>query len=128
MDLFPAAMAAIKARLVATLSVPVYDSVPPRAGQTFVTVGEGFVRSGRANDYQWQELAVEIHSWDSSTRDRSVVYELQSDIRDALHDYALTVPGGDVTWCRCEFGQTWLDEDGLTVHGVQRAEIRVTNN
>jgi hypothetical protein len=111
-------------KLTAALAVPVYDSVPPGAGDKYVTMGNHTVADESAKDKDGQELTIEVHQWDSTHRGRMGVLELQGTIYSALHNAALTVDGAEVSYCWFEFSTSFLDEDGLTMHGVMRFRVR----
>ena len=123
-DAVAAVQRAIVARLSAGLPVKVYDFVPPDAGDKYVSMGSHTVVDASAKDANGQELTVEVHQWDSTHRGRMGVLNLQSQIYAALHNADLTLDGFGLTYIWYEFSTSFLDEDGLTMHGVMRFRVR----
>jgi Protein of unknown function (DUF3168) len=123
-DATKAVQKAIHQELSAVLPVPVYDYVPPDAGNKYVTMGSHTVVDASAKDVDGQELTIEVHQWDSTHRGRMGVLDMQGRIYNALHDANLTVDGFGLTYIWFEFSTSFLDEDGLTMHGVLRFRVR----
>lgn len=123
-DAAKAVQKAIIDTLTPTITVPVYDFVPPDAGEKYVTMGSHIVEDASAKDLSGQELVIELHQWDSTHRGRMGILELQRLTHEALHNANLTVAGFGLTYIWFEFSTSFLDEDGLTMHGVMRFRVR----
>lgn len=123
-DAIAAVQRAVVAKLSSTLSVSVYDFVPPDAGDKYVSMGSHTVADSSSKDMDGQELTIEVHQWDSTHRGRMGVLNLQSAIYNALHNADLTIEGFGLTFIWFEFSTSFLDEDGLTMHGVMRFRVR----
>lgn len=106
------------------LTVPVYDDVPPTSPQKFVTVSMGTEMPADAKDISGQDITIEVHQWDSVSRNRSGVLDLQNAIYNTVHNASLAVDGFSLTYIWFEFSTSFLDEDGLTMHGVMRFRVR----
>lgn len=115
---------AIVAKLDDALDVSVYDFVPPDAGDKYVSLGSHTVVDASSKDTEGQEATVEVHQWDSTHRGRMGVLNLQSAIYAALNNAELTIDGFGLTYIWFEFSTSFLDEDGLTMHGVMRFRVR----
>lgn len=123
-DAIAAVQRAVVAKLSSTLSVSVYDFVPPDAGDKYVSMGSHTVVDASAKDVAGQEMTMEVHQWDSTHRGRMGVLNLQSAIYGALNNASLTLEGFGLTYIWYEFSTSFLDEDGLTMHGVMRFRVR----
>lgn len=123
-DAIKAVQKAVIAKLGQTLSVPSYDFVPPDAGDKYVTMGSHTVADAPSKDIDGEEMTVEVHQWDSTHRGRMGVLAMQGEIYTALHNASLTVDGFSLTYIWFEFSTSFLDEDGLTMHGVMRFRVR----
>lgn len=106
--------------------VPVYDDVPPSSPGRFVTVASGIETPANMKGLKGQETIVEVHQWDSSVRGRMGVLALQGTIYTALDGASIPISGLDLTSIDHEFSTNFLDEDGLTIHGVMRFRVRTT--
>lgn len=115
---------AIVSALSSALTVPIYDSVPPSSGDKYVTVGSHTVTDASDKGMDGQELTIEVHQWDSTNRSRQGVLTLQGAIYNALHNADLPINGVSLTYMWFEFSTSFLDEDGLTMHGVMRFRAR----
>lgn len=115
---------AIYAALDSALDVPVYDRVPPNAPDRYVTIGEDTAVDVSSKDQPGAEITITCHAWDSTHRGRLGVKTLLADMYEALHDAPLTIDGAAVSYIWWEFADSFLDEDGLTYHGVSRYRVR----
>lgn len=106
----------------AVAPIAVHDHPPQESAFPYFTIGEaaGYYDGTKTED--GQEVTVNVHAW-SRYRGRKEVKELLGKVYDALHEKPLTVPGFNVSLVRFEFGDSALDEDGLTYHGVHRYRI-----
>lgn len=116
--------AAIIKALKTVLTVPVYDDVPPTNPLKFVTVDPGTATPSDAKDIDGQEIVVQVHQWDSDQRNRAGILALQETIYGALHNAQLTIANFGLTYIWYEFSTSFLDEDGLTMHGVMHFRVR----
>jgi hypothetical protein len=99
----------------------VYDHVPQGGDELFpyVVVGEAMVTPDDTDTSLGAQHALNLHAW-ARHRGRAEVKAIQDQIYDALHRVPLTV--GDAVFVdgQFEMAQDFVDEDGLTRHGVQR--------
>ena len=117
---------ALYARLAAVLApVAVYDHVPQVADPgsdvpfPYVTIGDDEAREWGTDTETGDETTITVHVW-SRERGRLETKQLQDSIRDALHDYNLTVAGYATVLLLWESSLTLEDPDGVTHHGVTR--------
>lgn len=116
--------AAVIKALKTSAGVPVYDAIPPTNPQRFVSVDVGAETPADAKDLTGQETIIRIHQWDSAQRDRGGVLELQRLIYNAMHNARFPIDGLSLTSIDYEFSDSFLDEDGITMHGVMHFRIR----
>lgn len=102
----------------------VYDHVPQDAAFPFVVIGDDTMIPFDTHSTIGGEHTVQVHTW-SRYRGNAETKQIQSQIYNALHRYALTVSGGTMVDCQCEYAETFLDADGLTMHGVTRFRVLV---
>lgn len=118
---------AIYDKLDADLSVSVIaaGNVPDSTVDQYVVIGLG-------PDIPWDtdgllgfEFTVTIHTWDTTAGNRSFVplNNIMGEISDSLNRAELTVMGYNVIGVDYEFGEPFVDPDGLTRHGVQRFRV-----
>jgi len=106
----------------------VFDHVPqttweaPNASGIFppyVVVGETEAREWDTKTEDGMEQTLMVHTW-SRGRGMKEPKQIMGAIVDALDQVALSVTGHDLVQFRFEFSETFLEDDGLTRHGVQR--------
>ena len=106
----------------------VFDHVPqdlwraPDASGGFppyVVIGLSTVREFDSKTENGCDQTLTIHTW-SRYRGFQETKEIMAAIVDALDQQGLSVVGHDLVQLRFEFSDTFLEEDGLTRHGVQR--------
>ena len=97
----------------------VYDHAPQDATFPYVVTGESTAVDWDTKSEDGMEQTLTVHSW-SRYRGLSEVKRIMAAVVDALDKQALSVTGHDLVQLRFEFSDTFLDEDGLTRHGVQR--------
>lgn len=111
---------AIFAALAAALTpVKVYDHAPQNQAFPYVTIGDDTQIDWSSKSMRGEEHTLTIHTW-SRARGRKYAKELLADIKEALHEVRLTLTGNFNVLTRFDFAQTFLDEDGITYHGVIR--------
>ena len=117
---------AVYSRLTSQLSETVYDDVPQDPTFPFVVIGDDTGIPFDTDDTTGTESTLTIHVW-SRYDGRSEVKGIMSDIYDALNRHSLSVTGANTIDCLYEFGETMLDPDMETRHGVMRFRLTVTN-
>lgn len=109
----------------------VYDHVPQEVSDDsdqdsgnfpYVRVGEFTAIPFDTHDSQGSDNTITIHSW-SRYRGMSEIKRIQRQVYLALHRFGLVVTGVDMIDCQWESADVFLDDDGLTRHGVQRFRI-----
>lgn len=110
---------AVYAVLSDALAVPVYDHVPQDAALPYVMIGDDTARDWSADDLSGEETTLSIHVW-SRYGGRREVKEIMAQIKGTLHEQMVTVLGHRLVLLRWEFAASFLEEDGLTRHGVMR--------
>lgn len=114
----------------APLDWPVFDGAAPEdEPYPFVVIGETTVADDGTKTEDGQDHTLVIHVWDRPadvggpvgfTRTKTIMGE----IRDLLHDKDdLDVTGHTVWMCRVEMQEAFLDDDGVTRHGVMRVRV-----
>lgn len=105
----------------------VFDHVPQKQMPPYVQVGEAVVQANDSEGVNGITVALRIHAWSNySGRDR--LHKMQMDIYRALHhaDFELT-EYSDVS-CDFSSGESFIDSDGKTRHGIQDFIIRADIN
>lgn len=102
--------------------VTVHDHVPPGTQCPYIAIGEDTAIDRGDKTNPGQETTITLHIW-SEYRGRREVKQIMAAIYDALHERDLTVSGQNVVLLRFDFSETFLDPDGLTMHGVVRYRI-----
>ena len=121
-DLQQAIYTRLKESMGPSSAVGLYDHVPQDAEPPYIVVGEDVTTPDDTDDSLGSQHALTIHTW-SSYRGQSEVKGVQQAIYTALHREPLFVEGAAVVDCVIESQETFLDEDGLTRHGVQRFRV-----
>lgn len=97
----------------------VFDRPPQGTAFPYVTLGEATVVDGSDKTNAGQEHTLTLHAW-SRERGRKEVKDIMAQVFEVLHDKAIAVTGFVLVNLRFEFGETMLDGDGLTHHGIAR--------
>lgn len=97
----------------------VFDWAPQGQATPYVTIGDDTSSDWSDKAVAGQEMTLTLHAW-AESRGRKTVKQILSHIHDALHRHALVVPGFTLVSLDFEFSETFLDEDGVTYHGVIR--------
>jgi hypothetical protein len=100
----------------------IYDHAPQTATFPYVVVGDDTAVAFNTHSSVGGDHTVTVHTW-SRERGRAQTKTMLRHIYDALNRYALTVSGATMIDCQCEHEQSFLDEDGLTRHGVARYRV-----
>jgi hypothetical protein len=103
----------------AVTPTPVYDAVPKGSAYPYVTVGEDVESEWDTKTDTGEDVDVVIHQW-SRYQGRKEIKDLQSSIYTALHYQGLTLEHGAIVLLKWQSSETFMDEDGVTRHGVMR--------
>ena len=110
----------------------IYDHVPqPESGKgddwfPYVVIGEDDINQWDTDTSDGYDLELMVHVWDRSLG-RLPTKEMQSAIHKALHRHKLALTDADTVFCHFQFGQTLMDPDGKTRHGIQRFRLVIDN-
>lgn len=110
------------AALVALVGARVYDRVPPSTAFPYVVIGDDTAVPFDTHSSVGARHTVTIHVW-SRDGGRDETKRIQQAIYDALHRNALVVAGAETVNCEWEFSESFLEQDGLTRHGVMRLAV-----
>jgi len=116
---------AIFTRLNTGLTVPVFDNVPDNQPKPYVVVGDDTVIEWDTDNNAGFEATITLHVW-SDYPGKAEVKTIQGEIYDLLHRAEFSVIGYNLINCSFEFGDTFLDVNGVTRHGVQRFRLILT--
>ncbi len=97
----------------------VFDHVPQDSDFPYVVIGEATTADWDTKTEDGMNQTLMIHSW-SRHRGLKEVKLMMAAVVDALDRQALSTTGHTLVQLRFEFSDTFLDQDGLTRHGVQR--------
>lgn len=103
----------------------VFDDVPQNYTQfPYVTIGEAQHNDWSTDTESGHEVTCVIHTWSRQTG-RAQTKLIQGAIYDALHRATLT--HDDVHFIDCQFlmSESFIDQDGLTRHGIQQFKILI---
>ena len=104
------------------LADSVYDHVPQEANFPYVVIGDDAYAPLDTHDTIGSDSTATVHTW-SRYRGLKETKQIQREIYNALHRHSLSVTGADTTDCQFIFGDIFLDQDGLTRHGVQQFRV-----
>jgi uncharacterized protein DUF3168 len=110
--------------LVTTLGADVYDHVPDAAAFPYVVIGNVTEGPRDTMGRTGRDLSVTIHVW-SQYPGMKQVKEIQSRVDELLDRWAPTVTGWSATQMQQEFFETFMDQDGITRHGVSRYGVHI---
>jgi hypothetical protein len=108
--------------LDSALSVPVYDHVDEPDKPPYVVVGEDTLNQWDTKSTNGFDALVTLHVW-SRYRGREECKSIQGDIYDAMHNQALSVSGYNHVLTQLDLEESFLDDDGLTRHGISRYRV-----
>lgn len=100
----------------------ILDHVPEGTAFPYVVLGEASVHPVDGHGAQGQEVILSIHTY-SRGSGMHQARQVMSAIYNALHQASFSVPNHNLALCQCMEGETTLEEDGITRHGVQRFQI-----
>jgi len=106
----------------------VYDSVPQDEEFPYVTIGEAIHSEDDTTGTIGHAVSALINCWTRFTptegsRGRLKTKQIQGEIFSALHRQNFSVAGYDVIDVAFEQSQSFVDQDGLTRHGVQNFRV-----
>lgn len=121
---------AVVAKLGAALSVPVVDApAPATLDLPYVTVDSATSEPWDTLDRDGEQVALTLSAWTGGdSRGKAAALDLIGQMRAALHEQPITVSGYVAIIVRADFQDVFLDQDGVTQHGVLRirAKLRAT--
>jgi hypothetical protein len=97
----------------------VFDHVPQGSAFPYLVIGESRAAPFDTKTEAGLEQRLTLHAW-SRYRGLKQIKEIMAAVLDVLDGQALTVSGQALILLRFEFATTFVDDDGLTRHGVQR--------
>ena len=118
---------AIFAALDGNIAAPVFDAVPENQTAPYIVIGDDTAVAFDADLQTGFDMTLTIHTW-SIYRGLKEVKTLMGEVYDLLNRATLAVSGYTVLDIVNEYGQPFLDGDGVTRHGVQRFRILLTKN
>lgn len=110
--------------------VSIYDHVPfepegaPDDNFPYGTVGDAEATPWDTDDTLGAEVETTVHMW-SRYKGRKEVDEALDAIYGLLHRAALTVAGHRVVDCLFTFSDVFVEEDGITRHGIIRFRLTI---
>ena len=108
------------AAVTALVSTRVYDELPAAAPTfPYITIGDDTVAEMGTKTTDISEHTITLHAW-SRDNSRKEAKQILDAIKATLHHNLLSVTGHAVVELHFEFGETLLDADGETWHGVHR--------
>jgi hypothetical protein len=107
---------------VMAIATGVFDHVPQGATFPYVVIGDDLASAVDTDDTLNADHVVTVHTW-SRYRGQKETKQLQQAVYAALHRGALTVASAVYVDCQAETQESFLDDDGLTRHGVQRFRV-----
>ena len=102
----------------------IYDHIPQGTEYPYINIGDDTSLEWDTDDSDGSENTLTIHVW-SRERGRREAKQIMEDIYNVLHRAELVITGIDAVYCYYDFGETYLDPDGVTRHGVIRFRIVV---
>lgn len=99
--------------------IQVYDNVPQNASFPYVAIGEDTAIEWETDEVKGTESTLTIHIW-SRQKSRVQTKTIMGQVYTALSRASLTLTAGTLVTIDFEFGETLLDADGETRHGIMR--------
>ena len=113
--------------ITSTYGANVYDFVPDNSAFPYVKIGEETSVDNGAKTLQGNEHTLVIHIF-SQYRGSKEVKNIMARIYALLHESNLSVTGASLVNLRFEFSDVIKENDGLTMHGLQRFRAIVFDN
>jgi hypothetical protein len=113
--------------ITSTLGADVYDFVPDNSAFPYVKVGEETSVDNGTKTLQGNEHTLVIHTF-SQYRGSKEVKNIMARIYTLLHESSLSVSGASLVNLRFEFSDVIKENDGLTMHGLQRFRAIIFDN
>lgn len=104
----------------------VYDDVPQDTDYPYIVIGDDTSEPFDSKTFDGFEVSVVIHSW-SRYSGKKQVKEMMGAVYNLLHNQQITVPDYHFVLCLLEFEETFLEDDGVTRHGIQRFNFIITD-
>lgn len=113
---------AVYATIDAAIMPPVYDAPAPiGSAPPYVTIDSVTSEPWDTLDRDGETVTATLSIWTGAeTRGKAAALELMGAMRAALHEQPITVAGYAVIITRVDFQDIFLDEDGVSQHGVMR--------
>jgi hypothetical protein len=127
-DFLTAAQEAIFDEINGAIDADVFDDVPflpegkPDEDFPYVVIGNDTAAPFDTDDIVGANITVTLHFWSRSSGMKEVK-ALMGDVYDLLNRSKLAASSAVVVDCLYEFGETMVDPDGRTRHGVQRYRL-----
>ena len=97
----------------------VFDHVPQGSAFPYLVIGDSRAAPFDTKTEAGLDQRLTLHSW-SRYRGLKQIKEIMAAVLDVLDGQTLAVSGHVLILLRFEFATTFVDDDGLTRHGVQR--------
>jgi hypothetical protein len=112
---------------VTSLVEGIFDSVPQGQAYPYITIGEDVHTEWDTATTDGSSCSISIHVWSRAgqKRGRMQTKEIQGAIYESLHKQELSLTGWDFVGVDCETSSSFVDQDGLTRHGVQIFRILI---
>ena len=106
-------------------SYSVYDDVSQDSAFPYYVIGDSTSNDFDTKTFNGLQTTVYIHSW-SRYHGKKEIKEMMGAAYAALHNQTLTVTGYNFVHCLYEFSEYFLEDDGITRHGIQRFNLIIT--
>lgn len=113
--------------ITSTLGADVYDFVPDNSSFPYIKIGEETSVDNGTKTLQGSEHTLVIHIF-SQYRGSKEVKNIMARIYALLHESNLSVSGASLVNLRFEFSDVIKENDGLTMHGLQRYRAIIFDN
>lgn len=100
----------------------VYDAVPQGQSFPYVSIGEDSHNEWDTVTTNGSDATITIHSW-SRERGRMEIKQIQGAIYSALHNATVTHNGYRIESVQWLGSESFMDQDGLTRHGVSTFRV-----
>lgn len=100
----------------------VFDHVDQGQSYPYIVIGEGTNVDFDDDLELGNEATINIHIW-SQYKGRMETKQIMDEIYQVLHRADLVIDGSRCVKCDFEFGDSFMDPDGETRHGVMRFRL-----